>query len=398
MSTPHPTIVSDLLLNREMAQISRGLLGRLEESSYEGWDPFDALNSKVFQAMPFSDMPLARLVWTQLFKRLPVNLRKITRVPKTANPVTIALSAEIYRRIGNETRAKDQLSRLLDLRVVQNSSGHCAWGYPFAWQSKAFFVPRNSPNVIAMAYAIRELSNWTGKGSVEVEDTIQNAAALIFNNFTKRSADGRHFIAYVPHSDAMVHNASVWGAFILVAGVQAGGPAIWAELADDAVRYTVSAQRPDGAWLYGEASHHNFVDGFHTGYVLEALHRIAKIVPAIESKDALQKGLSYYLANFIEPDGTAKYYSSNRYPIDANAAAQAVITMNALQAPINHLEKSRLVMGAAIRNLWLQDKGYFAYQRWPRRVVDIDYTRWTQIWLLLALAINFQNRVNPTQE
>ena len=42
-----------------------------EEEGYKGWDPYDGLNSKVFQTLPLKNWDLARLVWIQFFKRSP---------------------------------------------------------------------------------------------------------------------------------------------------------------------------------------------------------------------------------------------------------------------------------------------------------------------------------------
>ena len=47
------------------------------ERGHAGHDPFDALNSRLFQATPLRHSRLARLVWTQAFKRSPVNLRSL---------------------------------------------------------------------------------------------------------------------------------------------------------------------------------------------------------------------------------------------------------------------------------------------------------------------------------
>ena len=45
---------------------------------FKGWDPYDGLNSKVFQALPFlKNSALCRLVVIQGFKRSPINFRKI---------------------------------------------------------------------------------------------------------------------------------------------------------------------------------------------------------------------------------------------------------------------------------------------------------------------------------
>ena len=49
-----------------------------EEEQFKGWDPFDGLNSKVFQKLIFLNKKrLIRLAWIQAFKKNPVNLRKL---------------------------------------------------------------------------------------------------------------------------------------------------------------------------------------------------------------------------------------------------------------------------------------------------------------------------------
>ena len=40
-----------------------------EKEQYKGWDPYDGLNSKIFQATPFKYWGMARLAWIQAFKR-----------------------------------------------------------------------------------------------------------------------------------------------------------------------------------------------------------------------------------------------------------------------------------------------------------------------------------------
>src|ERR671917_1469963 len=60
---------------------------------YAGSDPFDALNSRAFQATPLRRSRLARIAWTQLFKRSPVNLRPLALVPAGRNAKGTALFA-----------------------------------------------------------------------------------------------------------------------------------------------------------------------------------------------------------------------------------------------------------------------------------------------------------------
>src|SRR3989475_9967429 len=67
------------------------LLAYCEANDWAGYDPYDALNSRVFTALPFLNSRLPRLVLTQALKRSPVNIRRLLLIPKTQNPKAIAL-------------------------------------------------------------------------------------------------------------------------------------------------------------------------------------------------------------------------------------------------------------------------------------------------------------------
>ena len=61
----------------------------VENEDFKGWDPYDGLNSRVFQNLPIKRIRLARLAWIQLFKRSPVcrlsTTLKLNRVVATTD-------------------------------------------------------------------------------------------------------------------------------------------------------------------------------------------------------------------------------------------------------------------------------------------------------------------------
>jgi hypothetical protein len=130
------------------------------EREFAGHDPFDALNSRLFQATPLARSRNARLFWTQLLKRSPSDLRVVSRVPSQRNAKGIALFALAqianYRRLKtNEaaTQARGILAELLAMRL--NSYSGAAWGYNFDWQSRNFFAPRGTATIVPTAFAAR---------------------------------------------------------------------------------------------------------------------------------------------------------------------------------------------------------------------------------------------------
>ena len=144
----------------DFGEAYRQLFSWCRENDFAGHDPFDALNSRLFQATPFANSRNARLLWTQLVKRSPADLRGIALVPRERNAKGIALFAlaqlAIYRREKTDAaaeRVKNLLSILLSMKV-EGSSG-AAWGYNFDWQSRNFFAPRDTPTVVPTAFAAR---------------------------------------------------------------------------------------------------------------------------------------------------------------------------------------------------------------------------------------------------
>src|SRR6185503_2806611 len=126
------------------------LLSWCRQHDFAGHDPFDALNSHLFQATPLAKSRNARFIWTQLLKRSPADFRVLARVPAERNAKGIALFALAqianYRRVKTEESAAQARSLLFELLAMQldGYSGAC-WGYNFDWQSRNFFAAKGTP-------------------------------------------------------------------------------------------------------------------------------------------------------------------------------------------------------------------------------------------------------------
>ncbi len=376
-------------LNQKVAEILPLLEETMRRDDFAGWDPFDALNSRLFNATPLAKIRVFRLPWLQFFKRSPINFRGLTRTPKTTNSKTIGLMLHSYVLLNRRQMAAKLQEKLLSMRVSNVEMwGAAAWGYPFAWQAKAFYVPEGVPNVVCTAYALRGLeANNAASASLCME-----AARFVERHLVRKTTDGKTYLAYVPGSDAMVHNASLWAAWILLKGWRAGGEGRWREIAQAAIAYTLSAQAEDGSWPYGEAPHHQFIDSFHTGYNLEVLHRVRGILSVLGdamegSDDAIARGMAYYQRSFFGEDGTPYYYANQAGPIDCHNAAQAMVTLLTIAPDQEKTALAGRVLRWTIEQMWNNKKLYFTYQKKRYFRNNINYIRWTQAWMFHALAL-----------
>ncbi|HVF21443.1 MAG TPA: hypothetical protein VM941_00130 [Pyrinomonadaceae bacterium] len=381
-------------MDGSLTTIYEQLFSWCRERDFAGHDPFDALNSRLFQATPLANSRNARLLWTQLVKRSPADLRRVARVPAERNPKGIALFAlaqlATHRRLQTEAsarQARDLLAMLLSLKV-EGFSG-AAWGYNFDWQSRNFFAPRGTPTVVPTAFAARAFIEAARQFEDDEYLNVARSVCDFLLSDLPRTLDTETELcfSYAPDSDTRIFNASLFAAEVLAETGKLTKDASLCHHARRAARYAVNQQQRDGSWTYGAEPNQSWIDNFHTAYILLSLKRIiSACAPGDEFQAALKRGFSYWKETFFLVDGWPKYYHDDPYPADAHAAASAIVTLLECRdlddaAPTT----ARQVAAWTIKNL--RDKrGFFYYQRRRFYTVRKPYMRWTQAWMLYALA------------
>jgi hypothetical protein len=389
-------------MNSSIEQAHDELLQWCRRHNFAGSDPFDALNSRVFQATPLKHSRTARLVWTQLLKRSPRNLRPLGSVPPQKNSKGIALfvlaSLSRYRRLktaeaGKE--ARELLDELLRMQIPGYSGA--AWGYNFDWQSRNFFAPRGTPMIVPTAFAVRALLEaYKAFRDNQYLATARSSCEFILKDLRRtvesEVKDGEVCFSYSPLDDTKVFNASLFAAETLAGvGALANESEFHGVAKDLAIRsasYVVHRQNEDGSWAYGAGPGQQWIDNFHTAYVLLSLMKIMKSLSGgeIDLKPALERGYRFWRERFFLADGWPKYYHDTLYPADAHAAATAIITLVELQElDPQALPLAETIAAWTIRNL-RDSRGFFYYQRRRFYKVRTPFMRWTQAWMLYALA------------
>lgn len=380
-------------MNCELINLNKVLLNQAIRDSFSGQDPFDGLNSSFFNLVPNLKKGLFGLAWIQVHKRLPINLRPLFGIPKMRNPKGIGLFIlgllEDYQATG-QANFLHEATALADWLLTQQSDKalwqHSCWGYHFDWNARAFFVPKGKPNVITTIYvaqALYALSEVTGDNKYR-EPALDSAHFIVKTLYSE--LEGRKFFAYIPGETAFVHNASLWGAAWVAKVAMLTNNDSYKQLALNAARQSVSEQGDDGSWVYGARHHHQFIDGFHTGYNLEALRMLSDALMVDEFESAIDLGFTYYKTHLFEQDGTAKYYNTNRYPLDMHSVSQAIFTLLKVGKTDADFAMTEKVIERAIETLYLPKQQRFIYQKNKHFSNKINYVRWTQAWVYYSFA------------
>jgi hypothetical protein len=336
------------------------VLTRMIADDFAGADPFDGLESTVFRASGLGRFRLARLAWLQAIKRGPDFLRKTANIPQMVNPKTLAL-------LGGAAQGVvlcDVRGRLLEM---QNPDG--GWGYPFEWQARAFHAKRHQSNGIVTSFVVDALIE---SGLATDHPALRQAARFIDQKLWREG-----YFAYFAHSAVEIHNASLWAVFALHRMIGSNGKS------ERAVERVTKAQKTDGSWTYGTRSHHRFVDGFHTGYVLDLLDRF-RVAGMSGLDDAIARGWQFYRDKCFDADGLPRSFAGQERYLDAHAVAQAMGT----------LDRFGDMRGAVRVAAWATDTLFdptrdlfFAGIGKDGGLDRQNYMRWTQAWMVWGLSI-----------
>jgi hypothetical protein len=374
-------------------RITLKLLQYCMKSNWAGYDPYDGLNSQLFQSLRLLNSKWTRLALMQGVKRSPVNFRPLLLVPKTHNAKGLALflSALVKllraRVVENENEPNRVADLLLELRT--RDTPYFSWGYSFDWQTRTELVPRGSPNVICTTFAANALldAHESGERSQYCEAALKAAQFVLERLYC---SDGEAFACfnYTPLERTQIHNANLLAAALLCRVSNSTGEQKFLIPALKAARFSAAKQNQDGSWYYGERERpsQKWIDNFHTGFNLCALRSIGRFAHTNEFEPNVIRGFDYYRINFFEPDGAPRYFHDRKYPVDIHSAAQSIITLLALNdLNPDNIYLAHKVLSWTIEHMW-DKRGYFYYQqhRWWKNCVS--YLRWGQAWMLLALA------------
>lgn len=368
-----------------------------EKEGFKGWDPYDGLNSKVFQAVPFiRSNRLARLAWIQLFKRSPINFRSVSLVNKEYNNKGIGLFLSGYCKeyhFNPTTEGEEKIKFLAELLIKTKSvnySGAC-WGYNFDWQARAFFQPKNMPTVVATTFISNALLDaFEIIGDDRYLNTAKDSCNFILKDLNRTyDKDGNFSFSYSPLDKSVVFNASLLGSRLLARVYSFTEDAELKEAAKKSVSFCCNYQHKNGSWAYGTLPFHQWIDNFHTGYNLECISDYIKFSKDDSYADQLENGFEFYIKTFFTEEGIPKYYSHSIYPIDIHAPSQLVITLSKLNKFDEYKNVVDKVLNWTITNMQ-SEKGYFFYQINKYFSSKVPYMRWAQAWMFYSLSTYLQ--------
>jgi|SRR5215469_8119025 len=369
------------------------LVAYCRANDWAGYDPYDAVNSRFFAALPFLNWRLPRLVFCQALKRSPLNVRKALLIPKTQNPKAIALFLSAFLKLSRISMAaaghlvEPMIERLIALR--SQGIPYWCWGYSFPWQTRTMLVPVGAPNLVCTTFVGNALLDaYEERSDRRCLNMAASTAEYVLDKLYWTEGSRMAGFSYpLPGLRSQVANANFLGAALLCRVYEHTKDAKFLGPAIRVARYAAASQRVDGSWYYGNQPSQQWIDNFHTGYNLCALEVIGRCAKTEEFASCLRRGFGFYRGHFFREDGAPKYFHNRAYPVDIHCVAQSIITLVTLRnfAPGN-VSLARSVLEWAIKHMW-DEQGFFYYRLLRFCTNRIAYMRWSEAWMLLAMSV-----------
>jgi hypothetical protein len=216
-----------------------------------------------------------------------------------------ALLARIYGRDKYYQRAVHFLEVLHETRCPGYED--YGWGYPFDWETRTGTMREGTPLITTVPYAYEAFS---GVYAIDKDQKwlpiMRSIAEHAFRSYRdlELSPDTAS-CAYTPAPDdpCGVINASAYRAFLLTkAGIELSEPR-YLEVATRNLNFVLASQNTDGSWCYSTDGKRDFVDHFHTCFVLKALAKIEELTGCTRCRSAIEQGVKYYQRSLFDTNG-----------------------------------------------------------------------------------------------
>jgi hypothetical protein len=274
------------------------------------------------------------------------------------------------------------------------------WGYPFNWVTRNGVMKRDTPLITSTPYVyeaflqvhrIEPRDEWLAI----LKSIVRHACRDIKDYPTSETASS---CSYSPFDGGGVVNAAAYRGAMLTSAAQVLEQPECEAIAKRNVNFVLEAQNPDGSWPYAKDGVRDFVDHFHTCFVMKALAKVHRFTGDPRVLAALRRGVDYYLANLFADDGLPRPFSVaprlTVYKRELYDCAECINLCLLLRDRFPELDAKLDTVVAGILRDWIKPDGSFRSRQLMFGWDNVPMHRWAQSQMFCSLAF-YLNEVLP---
>ena len=299
----------------------------------------------------------------------------------------------LYEVTGNSLHLKRAVHFLHEL-TKSRSPGfkEFCWGYPFDWVTREGVIKAQTPLITTTPYCyeafllVFELDpqdEWR-----LILESIARHAAVDIKDF--KTSEMARSSSYTPYDSGGVINAAAYRAFLLTSASQLFSNDDYWKIAERNLNFVLENQNADGSWFYAVDGVRDFVDHYHTCFVVKALAKVHTLTGHPATLKALSKGVNYYVNNLFDWDGLPQPFSRaprlTVYKRELYDCAECINLCLLLRDRFPALATTLEKVVACILDAWVKRDGSFRSRKLHLGWDNVPMHRWGQAQMFRALA------------
>ena len=282
------------------------------------------------------------------------------------------------------------LERLEETRC-RDFKEYC-WGYLPDKAAGKEAAKRQIPLITATAYAweaflkLYQLDQ-DDKWLTILESIARHAVSDIKDFHTSQRGSS---CSYAISQGSAVINVAANRAFLLTSAARFFSSDEYWKIAERNLNFVLENQNSDGSWYYSVHGATKLVGHYQTCLLMKALAKIQALTGHLDCVEALSKGVNYYLANLLAPDGLPRPFSKPAtfalYQAELCDGAECIDLCLLLRGRFPTLDKTlTTLLGSILRN-WVKPDGSFRSGRRSLGWDNIPMHGWGQSQIFRGLA------------
>ena len=301
--------------------------------------------------------------------------------------------AFLYLATGDSSQLENAVHFLSELEKTRcgQFKEYC-WGYPFDWVWLGGTIKRQTPLITTTPYvyeAFLQLYQIDSRDEWKlILESIARHAATDIKDF--RTSEAASSCSYTPSDEGGVINAAAYRAFLLTSASKIFCNNDYWTIAERNLNFVLENQNADGSWFYAVDGVRDFIDHFHTCFVMKALAKIHSLTGHTGIGEALTKGVSYYLNNLFDSDSLPKPFSRaprlTVYKRELYDCAECINLCLLLRDRFPQLEATLEKVVAHVLGAWVKRDGSFRSRKLHLGWDNVPMHRWGQAQMFRSLA------------
>src|SRR6266702_1774133 len=308
-----------------------------------------------------------------------------------------AFLAQMEKRESHLRRAIHFLE-VLEATRCRGFSNYC-WGYPFNWETRTGTYHEGTPMMTSVPYmyeAFRQVHELDGNSHWrDVMRSIAQHALEDYQDFEMSPTASSCSYSPGKENTRGVINASAYRAFVLTRAAIDFSDEKYRRVAERNLNFVIESQNPNGSWYYSTDNVRDFVDHFHTCFVLKALTKIEQLTGSTQCHSAIDRGVDYYVKNLFDSDGLPKPFSKaprlTVYRRELYDYAECINVGVLLSGRFPELDRNvSEVIGDVLRR-WQKSDGSFRARELLIGWDNVPMHRWAQAQMFRSLCFFLAN-------